>query len=83
MPLLGLIWLAFALTLYWFAGLSPNVNNLISPDTKDPLAYLNGSGVTFVGVTIVAGIVIFAIQGLRNRRAGIQTDLIYRALPPD
>ena len=83
MPLLGLIWLAFALTLYWFAGLAPIINNLISPDTKDPLGYLNGSGVTFVGVTIVAGIVIFAIQGLRNRRAGIQTDLIYRALPPD
>ena len=39
--------------------------------------------ISFVGVTIVAGIVIFAIQGLRNRRAGIQTDLIYRALPPD
>ncbi len=83
MPLLGLIWLAFALTLYWFAGLAPIINNLISADTKDPLAYLNGSGVTFVGVTVVAGIVIFAIQGLRNRRAGIQTDLIYRALPPD
>jgi len=83
MPLLGLIWLAFVLTLYWFAGLAPIINNLISPDTKDPLGYLNGSGVTFVGVTIVAGIVVFAIQGLRNRRAGIQTDLIYRALPPD
>ncbi len=83
MPLLGLIWLAFALTLYWFAGLAPIINNLISPDTKDPLGYLNASGVTFVGVTVVAGIVIFAIQGWRNRRAGIQTELIYQALPPD
>lgn len=83
MPLLGLIWLGFALTLYWFAGLAPIINKLISPDTTDPLGYLNASGVTFVGVTVVAGIVVFAIQGLRNRRAGIQTDLIYRALPPD
>lgn len=83
MPLLGLIWLAFALTLYWFAGLAPIINNVISPDTEDPLGYLNASGVTFVGVTIVAGIVIFVIQGWRNRRAGIQTELIYQALPPD
>ena len=83
MPLLGLIWLAFALTLYWFAGLAPIINNVISPDTKDPLGYLNASGVTFVGVTFAAGIVIFVIQGWRNRRAGIQTELIYQALPPD
>ena len=45
--------------------------------------YLNASGVTFVGVTFAAGIVIFVIQGWRNRRAGIQTELIYQALPPD
>ena len=83
LPLLGLIWLAFALTLYWFAGLAPIINNVISPDTKDPLGYLNASGVTFVGVTFAAGIVIFVIQSWRNRRAGIQTELIYQALPPD
>jgi len=83
MPLLGLIWLAFTLILYWFAGVAPIINTLTSPDTTDALGYLNRSGVTFVGVTIVAGLVIFAIQSVRNRRAGIQTSLMYQSLPPD
>ena len=83
LPLLGLIWLAFTLILYWFAGVGPIINTLTSPDTTDALGYLNRSGVTFVGVTIVAGLVIFAIQSVRNRRAGIQTSLMYQSLPPD
>ena len=83
LPLLGVIWLAFTVTLYWFAGLAPIWNSLTNPDTKDPLGYLNSSGVTFVGVLIVAGIVIYAVQSTRNRRAGIQTDLMYQMLPPD
>jgi amino acid transporter len=83
MPLIGILWLMFAVTLYWFAGVAPIINNLTNPDQKDPLGYLNASGVSFVGIMIVAGIVVFAIQSLRNRRAGIQTSLMYQALPPD
>ena len=83
MPLIGILWLLFAVTLYWFAGVAPIINNLTNPDQKDPLGYLNASGVTFVGIMIVAGILVFAIQSLRNRRAGIQTSLMYQALPPD
>jgi hypothetical protein len=29
------------------------------------------------------GIVIYAIQSYRNRRAGIDTSLMYQELPPD
>ena len=83
LPVIGVVWLAFALTLYWFAGLSPIWNSITDPENPDPLGYLNRSGVTFVGVIIVAGIVIFAVQTVRNRRAGIQTELMYRMLPPD
>ena len=44
LPLIGLAWLAFALILYWFAGLAPIITNITNPDQKDPLGYLNASG---------------------------------------
>lgn len=83
LPLIGLIWLAFAVALYWFAGLGPIVNTLTNPDTKDALAYLNGSGVTFVAIVLVVGVVWYVIQAVRNRSRGIQTHLMYQMLPPD
>ena len=81
MPLIGVIWLAFAVVIYWFAGLAPIVNNLTGSQT--PLQYLNASGVSFVIIVFVIGAVIYAIQAMRNRRAGIETQLMYQALPPD
>jgi len=47
------------------------------------LQYLNSSGVSFVGVVAVIGIVIYVIQTWRNRRAGVETQLMYQMLPPD
>ena len=83
LPILGFVWLAFTVTLYWFAGLGPIVSNITNPENTDPLGYLNGSGVSFVGIVILAGIVVFLVQSARNRLAGIQTELMYQALPPD
>ena len=82
LPLLGIVWLAFTLVLYWFAGLAPIVNNLTSAQ-QNPLQYLNGSGVTFVLIVLVVGIVWYVIQAARNRRAGVETELMYQMLPPD
>jgi amino acid transporter len=82
LPVLGAIWLVFTLVLYWFAGIGPILNSLTNPET-DPLTYLNGSGVTFVGIVLLVGIVWYAIQAWRNRRAGIETGLMYQMLPPD
>jgi amino acid transporter len=82
LPLIGAIWLAFTLVLYWFAGIGPIVNALTNPET-DPLTYLNGSGVTFVGIVLLVGIVWYAIQAWRNRQAGVETELMYQMLPPD
>jgi hypothetical protein len=79
--LIGVVWLAFAVTLYWFAGVAPIINTLTG--SKDALGYLNSSGVTFVGVLIVIGIVIYLVQAMRNRRKGIETSLMYQMLPPD
>ena len=81
LPVLGAIWLAFAVVLYWFAGVGP-IWNAISGGAE-ALAYLNSSGATFVGVIFVVGIAWYVVQSVRNRRAGIQTELMYQMLPPD
>ncbi len=82
LPWIGLVWLIFAGALYWFAGLGPIINNLTNPK-GDPLTYLNGSGVTFVGIVLLVGIAWYVIQAFRNSQRGIQTELMYRMLPPD
>jgi APA family basic amino acid/polyamine antiporter len=81
LPLLGAIWLVFTILLYWFAGFAP-IYNAISGG-QEALAYLNASGVTFVIIMFVVGIVWYFIQAYRNRRAGVETELMYRMLPPD
>ncbi len=82
LPFLGIVWLAFTVALYWFAGLGPIINNLRKAQS-DPLSYLNGSGVTFVVFVLVVGIVWHVIRSIRNRRAGVETALMYQMLPPD
>ncbi len=81
LPILGVIWLVFALMLYWFAGIGP-IYNTITGGTE-ALAYLNSSGATFVFIVMAVGLVWYFVQAFRNRRAGIQTELMYQALPPD
>jgi len=82
LPVLGIVWIVFAVVLYWFAGLKPIIDN-VTGGSKDALQYLNGSGVSFVIVIVGVGIVIYAIQAMRNRAAGIDTSLMYQELPPD
>ncbi len=81
LPWLGAIWLVFTLTLYWFAGFAP-IYNAVSGG-QEALAYLNASGVSFVIIMFVVGFVWYLIQAYRNRRAGVETALMYRMLPPD
>jgi amino acid transporter len=81
LPILGLVWLAFAVVLYWFAGVGPIINNLKAAPSG--LTYLNSSGVTFVVVVAVAGVVWYAIRSISNRRKGVETQLMYQMLPPD
>ncbi len=81
LPYLGAIWLIFTILLYWFAGVAP-IYNAISGG-QEALAYLNASGVTFVIIMFVVGIVWYVIQAARNRARGVETELMYQMLPPD
>ena len=82
LPILGLVWLAFALSLYWYAGVYPIVSTLAG-GTQDALGYLNQSGVSFLLIILVVGIVWYLVRSAWNRRAGVETELMYQMLPPD
>jgi hypothetical protein len=81
LPILGAIWLVFTLLLYWFAGVGPILNTISGG--AEVLAYLNSSGVTFVGIVFLIGIIWYVVQSFRNRQRGVETGLMYQMLPPD
>jgi APA family basic amino acid/polyamine antiporter len=81
LPTVGGLWLLFALVLYWFAGVAPIVSTLTGSDS--PLDYLNGTGVTFVGIVFLIGLLWYWVNAARNRRAGVETELMYQMIPPD
>ncbi len=81
LPWLGAIWLVFTIVLYWFAGVGP-IFNAVSGG-QQALAYLNNSGVTFVVIVFAIGVAWYLVQSYRNRRAGVETSLMYQMIPPD
>jgi amino acid transporter len=83
LPWLGLVWLIFALLLYWFAGIAPIINTITSLAGESPLSYFNRSGVSFVILVALIGVVWYVVQALRNRQRGVETQLMYQMLPPD
>lgn len=82
LPLMGIVWLVFSVSLYLFAGVFPIWTAITSSD-MDALAYLNRNGVGFAITLFIVGTLIYVIQTWRNRRRGIDTSLMYRELPPD
>ena len=87
LPLLGLIWVVFAVTLYWFAGIKPildAVAGALAPGAEETaLGYLNRTGITFTLLIFGVGVVIYVIQWVANRSRGIDTSLMYHEIPPD
>jgi len=87
LPLLGLIWVVFAVTLYWFAGIKPIIDAVagaLAPGAEETaLGYLNRTGITFTLLIFGVGIVIYVIQWAVNRSRGIDTSLMYHEIPPD
>ena len=83
LPAMGIVWLVMAIGLYWFAGISPILNRVGAGEQESQLDYLNRTGITMTLLVFGAGIVIYVIQSLRNRAAGIDTGLMYQEIPPD
>ena len=61
----------------------PPIVQTITGGEQSALDYLNATGVTFVGVIALLGVVWYVIQEFRNRQRGVETELMYQMLPPD
>jgi amino acid transporter len=87
LPLMGAVWLAFGVVVYWFAGIHPIVQAIQSAlkphATQTALNYLNNTGVTFMLAVVVIGIVIYWIRNIQNRMNGVDLALLYKTIPPD
>jgi amino acid transporter len=83
LPWLGLVWLVFTLVLYWFAGVAPIINTIGSLQDESVVSYFNRSGVSFVILVVIVGIAWYAVQAIRNRQRGVETQLMYQMIPPD
>ena len=82
LPWLGLVWLVFPLWIYAFAAVKPIWENLTGSGTGK-LDYLNNTGITGTLIVIAIGVVIYVVMALRNRRAGVDTSLLFAEIPPD
>jgi amino acid transporter len=83
LPVLGILWLLFTVTLYWFAGINPIVAAITTPSEEGTLNYLNRTGITFTIIVFVAGILAYAVGGWLSRSRGVDRSLMYKQLPPD
>jgi len=84
--LFGLIWLAFAVFTYWFAGIKPisdAVSAALKPGKGGVLSYFNNTGITLTIALYAVAIIIYIIVAIKNRVSGVKTSLLYKELPPD
>jgi APA family basic amino acid/polyamine antiporter len=77
-----LAWLVFPVWIYAFAAVKPIWENLTGSGTGK-LDYLNNTGITGTLIVIAIGVVIYVVMALRNRRAGVDTSLLFAEIPPD
>jgi hypothetical protein len=84
---MGVLWLAFGVVVYWFAGIHPIVQAIQSAlkphSTTTALNYLNNTGVSFMLAVVVIGIIIYWVRNIQNRMKGIDLSLLYKTVPPD
>jgi amino acid transporter len=82
----GLVWLAFAVFTYWFAGIKPisdAVGEALQPRQGGVLSYFNSTGITLTIALYVIAVIIYIIVAIKNRASGVEMSLLYKELPPD
>lgn len=82
LPWFGLVWIVFPIWIYIFAAVKPIWDNLTGSGTGK-LDYLNKTGITGTLIVIAIGVAIYVAMAVRNRRAGVDTSLLFAEIPPD
>ncbi len=83
LPVIGLVWMAFVGVLYWYAGFKPIIDFVGRAAGESALQYLNRTGLTFTVVFFALAVVLYAIQAVRRRAAGVDVAMMYREIPPE
>ncbi len=83
LPLFGVIWLVFALITYWYAAVKPVADYVGRGAGESGLEYYNRTGLTFTIGAFVLAILIYIVQALRNRAAGVDLAMMYQEIPPE
>ena len=83
LPLFGVIWLAFTAIIYWFAGVKPVADFVGRAAGESGLAYFNRTGLSFTIGAFAVAIVIYIVQTIRNRAAGVDLAMMYQEIPPE
>jgi amino acid transporter len=83
LPLFGVIWLVFAGITYWYAAIKPVADFVGRGTGESGLQYYNRTGLTFTIGAFVVAILIYIVQALRNRAAGVDLGMMYREIPPE
>jgi amino acid transporter len=83
LPLFGVIWLVFAAITYWYAGIKPIVDFVGRGLGESGLEYYNRTGITFTIGAVVVAILIYIVQAVRNRAAGVDVAMMYKEIPPE
>jgi amino acid transporter len=84
--LFGLVWLAFAVFTYWFAGIKPisdSVGAALKPGQSGVLSYFNNTGITLTIALYALAVIIYIAVAIKNRVSGVDMSLLYHELPPD
>jgi len=82
LPVIGIVWAVFIGALYWFAGFKPIID-AINSGKQSTLDYFNSSGITISIFVIALAVVIYIIQAIRNRAAGVDTGMMFKVIPPE
>ena len=83
LPLFGVIWLLFMAITYWYAGIKPVADFVGRGAGESGLAYYNRTGLSFTIGAFVLAILIYIVQSIRNRAAGVDLGMMYREIPPE
>lgn len=83
LPIFGVIWLAFMGVTYWYAGIKPVADFVGRGAGESGLAYYNRTGLSFTLGAFAVAIVVYIVQTLRNRAAGVDLAMMYKEIPPE
>jgi basic amino acid/polyamine antiporter, APA family len=81
--ILGAVWLAYVIPVFGLALFYPIVKSLIASTQIGALSYLGTTGINLMIGVFIAGSFVYFIIRWYNKRRGIDTEMIFKSIPPE